>query len=401
MISFADQNPGYVPIVVIGIGGAGSSVLDKINSYQMKGIKTYLIDIDKDNTPCSAGVERFTIPAKVLSDLGFEATAGAATEALANSFKAFINSLPKTEIVFTVSGLGGGVGTTLISPLIRLLREKPLWVWTLVSLPFSFEGKPRIVNAIKKLKLLQQSANAVLAIPHDKIFKMVDKNLSMREAFAPADNLCAELVVAVRKLTAREINRGKVNVRVSDIKEKTVIKRFTAFGTGEGMGPGRMNAAIEKAFSSTLLGKDVVSSADGIIINISGREGLTLDEVQQGMQHFQTLLAKEKNIVFGISVDNSLQEAVKVDILAIGLEANATIDNWDLAGIPDSGAKTQTNETPANRVQRINSSAGVNSKAKQTMLDFGKTSKGVFEKTGSTIHAGEDLDIPTFMRRKK
>lgn len=351
MIKFSEDSDNTPQILAIGIGGAGACVIDKINGCNVNGIDTFLIDTD------------------------------------IKELKPFVDSLPKAEIVFTITGLGGNTGTIITPHLVHLLRERSYWVWSLCSIPFFFEGKQKILNSLKTLKAIQQSANTVLVIPHDKIFKMIDKNLSMKEAFTPANNLCAGLVLDIGRLTCLN-GKGKwISIKFSDIKGRIIGKKTTLFGVGEGK---EVQIAIEQAISGPLLNKEVLNSADGLILSVSGNKAITLDEVNKGVEFIRTLITKDIDIIFGVAIDPALRDRVKVGIITTGLDIGSNIDNWDLssASVPKKSLI-------------LTRPLGQSQKPMQTMIDFKRLQKGCFEKSEATVFGGVDLDVPTFMRKKR
>lgn len=391
MIKFSGHTGEKQQILAIGIGGAGSSVIDKINNCNIEGIDTFFIDTDSDNVNISTAKEKFYILNKLFKELGTELSG----QELKKGLRPFINLLPNTQIVFIISGLGGSTGSIVTPHLIQLLREKSYWVWCLVTIPFFFEGKQKILNSLKMLKLVQQSANAILVIPHDKIFKMVDKNLSMKEAFTPANNLCAELVLSVNRLCGIG---NWANIGISDIKGRIINKRSTSFGFGEGTGERRIQMAMEQAISCPLMGKEVINSLEGLIVSISGSETLALDEVNAGIEYLRKIISKDTDIISGVSIEPDLKDKVKVGLIAIGIDLDSNIRDWDLSSVTTVSAK---DTGYAKRVPILNRPLQQFQRPKQTMIDFKKLSKGRFEKSEATIYGGEDLDIPTFLRRKK
>lgn len=357
MIKYSEDNENIPQILAIGVGGTGASVIDKINS---DSIRTFLIDSEDANV---------------------------------KELKPFVESLPKAEIVFVISGLGGSTGTAVAPDLVELLKEKTYWVWSLCTIPFFFEGKQKIINSLKTLKLIQQYANTILVIPHDKIFKMVDKNLSMKEVFTPANNLCAELVLAIRRLTSPDGKDKWINIKFSDIKNRIVNKKTTSFGFGEGRG---IQTAIEQAISGPLLDKEVINSADGIILSVSGSKNITLDEVNKGIESLRAVISKDIDIIFGVTIDPPLRDRVKVGIITTGLDMASNIDSWDLSS---AGVTRETGLARKSSV--LIRTPGQGQKPTQTMIDFKKMQKGCFEKSEATVFGGIDLDVPTFMRKKR
>lgn len=383
MIKFSEDYKSSSQLLAIGIGGAGDSVIDKIGN----SLDTYLIDTDTVTLDNSTAKEKLCLSAKSVRDL----TGGTAGSELKNTLKSFVDSLPKAEMVFTISGLGADTGTVVTPYLVEFLREKAYWVWSLCTIPFFFEGKSKILNSLKRLKTIQQTANTVLVIPHDKIFKMADKTLSMKEAFTPANSLCAELITAISRLTCGERRDGWINIKFSDIKNRIVNKETTSFGIGEGTGEDRIRQAIEQAVSGPLLDKEVLNSSKGVILSFSGSKTLRIEEVNNGIGFLRTLAGKDIDIIFGVVKDTASKERVKAGIITTGLEMGSNMESWDLS---PAGATKEVRRPIVRTPQQAQ-------KPKQTMIDFKRTQKGRFERSEATVFGGVDLDVPTFLRKKK
>lgn len=398
MTKFPENIDNIAKILTIGIGGAGASVVEKINKSNINSINTILIDTDENTIDNSSAGKKFCIPASLVKELSNKPADLLVSKELSKELKPLLDLVSKTEVIFTISGLGGNTGTVVTPFLVHILKENLLWIWSLATLPFFFEGKHKIVNSLKRLKLIQQSANAVLVIPHDKIFRIVDKNLSMKEVFTPANNLCAELINNITKLTNLEEQGGLGSISISDIKNKMLNKRSTLYGIGVGSGESRIQAAIDQAFSSPLLGKDLLNRIDGLIINISGDDTVTLEEINKGIEYLRTLIDKDIDISFGLLLDPKLNGQLKVGLITCGTDTYIHADNWDLSLVSPGGQKDSSLDKKIPFQSRLSQQS---QKPLQTMIDFKKLSKGRFDKSEATVYGGIDLDIPTFLRKRK
>jgi cell division protein FtsZ len=402
MIEF-ENNADNKKILVIGIGGAAHSIIEKINTYGLKDIKTFFIDSDSDAVSNSTATEKICVPSRLVKGLGSDTISVTGNPELAGIVKSFVESLPKAEIVFTVAGLGGSAGTVITPLLLQILKEKLYWVWSLNTVPFFFEGKSKIINSLKQIRSIQNYANSVLIIPHDKIFKMGDKDLSMKEAFIPAGNICVDLITNVCALTCDDGEGQKISIKFSDIKDRFSNKKSSGFGIGGGSGDSRVNIAMEKAILSPLLGKETLLSAEKIIVNISGNDDLRLEEINKGIEILHTYIPKDKNVVFGVTIDNKLQDTLKAAIILLGTDTGSPADDWAMSLPSETGIRNgiRSQNSDGNKGSKINKQG---SKAQQTMIDFkkiSKTQKGCFETSDATMFGGEDLDIPTFLRKKR
>lgn len=405
MINFADEIGGNSKILAIGIGGAALDVVNTIADWKLKGIDTAFIDTDTDTIKSSSSPEKFHLSQRLFKKLeDLTEGSGLASQSVAKELCSFVNPLQQYEATFTVTGLGGATGTVITPYLIQILKEKSQWVWSLLTLPFFFEGKPKIINSLKGFKRINALADAVLVIPHDKIFKMVDKNISMYEAFMPANRIYTKLIGSVYRLTAPS---GWVSIGLSDIKDELANKKATAFGVGEAGGARMIHKAIESAAGDSLLGKELLSGTRSLMVSILGGEDLKLKDVENGIDFLRTFIPKEGNISFGVATEKSWNGKVQVGIIALGLDSSAqdVSSSWDLSLAARKEETVLKESAPIKtRFQPISRPLGrlrTVSKPRQTTIDFKPSFKGRFDKSRPTMHEGEDLDIPTFLRRKK
>lgn len=364
MIRFINDPNNDSQILVVGVGGGAKGTIDSVAGLKLRGIETAFIDT------------------KIIKELD-----------------QFVNSLPKAQVTFTVTGLGGSTGTVITPYLIDLMKKKSFWIWSLLTLPFFFEGKQKIINSLKGLKSIQKLVNALLVIPHDKVFKMVDKNVEMYKAFLSANEVCVKLISSMYRLT---MSSNRIKIDISDIKKRLADRKSTAFGTGIASGNNRVPKAMEDAVRDSLLGNEVLSKTRNLVVSITGGEDLKLKEIETGVEFLKTLVPQEMNVNFGVAIEKSWKEKVEINIIALGLD-DAVHDISNGLGITlvnrdDVQGKEKINRQITSRITRTTKLV---SKPKQTIIDFKPSFKGRFDKSQPTLHHGEDLDVPTFLRRKK
>jgi len=360
MIRFEGDIKDDFRITVIGMGGASRKIVDTITGWEYQGIQTAFIDT------------------KEIKELN-----------------GIIDSLPHSEITFVLTGMGGKTGTEVTPYVVGLLKKKSLWVWTLATIPFFFEGKAKIINSIRAVKQVQTLSDAVLVIPHDKVFNMVDRNIKMYKAFLPANDICIKCISCVYRLT---MPSNKVGVDYSDIRRYFGHNNSTGFGFGAGNGENKVRQAVESAIGDILLGKELVSKAGGLIVSILGGDDLKLKEVQDGIDFLHTFALKTAEINFAVTVDNSFNNKVQISIIALGLNSDTNDISSRLSGVsvPNKQiSRRKINTQPLSKGHR----PGI--KGKQTTIDFKSLFKGQFDKSKPTIYNGEDIDVPTFLRKKK
>ena len=394
MIRFEDNPVSNSRIIVIGVGGGASIVVDKIAQLKLDNLETAIIDTDLDVLNSTRSGRELHISRDKIKHLAVSGSSNISKQKLSRELDNFCSSLPPAEIVFVISGLGGMTATVVAPYLVQALKNTNQWVWSLFTVPFFFEGKQKTVNSLKAIKQVQTITDAVMVIPHDKVFRMVDRKVSMGEAFTVADCICAGVIDTIQRLTHAN---SWVSIDFPAVKEIISNRKGTAFGTGKAKGSDMIYQAIDQALSSPLLGKEVIRNSHKLLISIFGGDDLTIKEIDAGIDFLSKQIPKQVNINFGAATLKDLKGQVRVSIVALGLDSKSHADisgNLDLAMAARTTSVTAANQQKP--VNKLKSSA----KPRQTMLNFKAALKGRFERSAPTIHHGEDLDIPTFLRRK-
>jgi len=382
-------------------------VVDRVSRLELSNLETALIDTDPEIIAAANAPEKLHISRDLL--VGGQmpnAESNSRGQRLVEETNRFVGSLPKADMVFVVSGLGGLTGTTLGAYVLRELKRKQQWVWALLTIPFFFEGKQKIVNSLRTAKQLQNFSDALMVIPHDKIFTMSDKNISMREAFIPANKLCTGLISAVHTLTD---SRSWVSINSADIKAAIIEQKISAFGAGQGQGAEKVIQAAQQALASPLLGREVINNCRRLLVIIQGGEDLAVNEIDACIAFLSQHVSRQVNINFGSASRKGQEGKAKVGLIALGLDNVFQGDlsrSWDLSVPVQEEKKNQPKpvikQQPEVQLKsKLTSKLRSRGKPRQTMLDFNTAAKGRFERSSPTFHHGEDLDIPAFLRRKK
>ena len=398
MIHFSEEDNSMPKIVVLGIGGAGGLVVDSIARSGFGNIETAFIDTNSDFMNKIYSREKFHIQRNLLKRI--EAKTKQTKENVLGEVERYIESLSEGTMVFLVSGLGGRTGASISPYISSLLREHNQWVWALVTIPFFFEGKQKIIHSLKCMKSIQKNVDACMIIPHDKIFKMIDKNISMQEVFSPANEICIKTVRSICSLTNPE---NWISLNFSDIKDGIQKGKTTAFGFGQAHGKDRIYRAVEQAISSPLLGKQTIDVSNKLLVSIYAGTDLNIEEIDSGIEFLNKQVPQHININFGVETAKSISDKVEVRIMAMGLDRNTGEDisaDWGVSLDPTRAEKTEQSRLTPRAQSRIKIGASSINKAKQTTLDLQSTYKGKFERSTPTLYNGEDLDVPTFLRRK-
>ncbi|MFT8713225.1 cell division protein FtsZ, partial [Komagataeibacter rhaeticus] len=219
--------------------------------------------------------------------------------------------LDGAHMVFITAGMGGGTGTGAAPVIARMARERGILTVGVVTKPFTFEGQRRSKSAEAGIAELQQFVDTLIVIPNQNLFRLANERTSWKDAFKMADNV---LYMGVRGVTDLMMAPGLVNLDFADIRTIMAEMGKAMMGTGEAEGENRAVAAAEDAISNPLLEDTSMAGAQGLLINITGGEDLTLFEVDQAANRIREEVAEDANIIFGSAIDTSLNGRIRVSV---------------------------------------------------------------------------------------
>ena len=320
-MNFEIQAPKSSIIKVIGVGGGGSNA---VNFMYKQGIKD--VDFIVCNTDAQA-LLKSPVPTKI--QLGTTLTEGlgagnkpeqgkeAAVENL-QDIEEFLDD--GTRMVFITAGMGGGTGTGAAPIIAETAKEKGILTVGIVTIPFKFEGKRRIIQAIEGIKELKQHVDSLLVINNEKL-RDLHADLGISEAFAKADNI---LTIAAKGIAEIITVHGYVNVDFADVKTVMTNSGVSIMGTGKAEGEGRALKAVNEAIESPLLNSNNIKGATNILLSItSGSVDATMNEVAEISDFVQDEAGMSADIITGINFDESLGESIAVTVIATGFNANS------------------------------------------------------------------------------
>jgi cell division protein FtsZ len=429
-------------IKVIGVGGAGCNALAQMAGESLEGVGYAALNTDAPVLARSPVATRIILGAKSTRGLG----AGGDPErgrAAAEEDLAPIRALCEgTDIVFVVAGLGGGTGTGAAPVVARTAHEAGALVLAIVFLPFECEGNRRQSIALEGLEQLQAEADGVICLPNQKLFKFIDEKTTLVNAFGVANDFVAAGIRGIWRLLFRP---GFINIDFSDLCSLTKGKHSdNPLATVEARGEHRAQEVLDKLFSHPLIdGGQVLAEATGVLITIAGGPDLTMTEVNRISEQIQRQ-AENAQIFLGASIEDELEDKITVTVVA-SCQARGkagerrggaeSLDRSDRNRVtesevhspllqsridPDSrlmesneGSRPATRFLPpppelspdktAQILVKQNGNGARQRKAaarlRQGQLQLEIVSRGRFEKSEPTIHRGEDLDVPTYIRR--
>jgi len=418
-------------IKVLGVGGAGCNAVNHLAREMFPGVSFAVMNTDAPALAQSPVETKINLGAKSTRGLG----AGGDPErgrAAAEEDVAQVRALCEgADVVFVVAGLGGGTGTGASPVIARIAKETGALVLSIVMLPFDCEGSRRTRQAQLGLHDLKGAADGVICLPNQRVFKLIDENTSLLEAFHITNELVAQGVRGIWRLLSRP---GLINVDFADLCSVTRGKHAeSCLVTAEAQGENRSREVMEKLLAHPLVeGGQVLTESAGVLVCIAAGRTLSMAEVNRIMEQINRQ-CEHAHIIMGAAIDEELGERLLVTLVASrksnsdGGVRNAESQNGGrqtdaAAAAYSAGVELETPmtgpfskpvsrfvapapESTPEKTERLltqqNGGRGrkAGSRMKQTQLPLEIHSRGRFEKSEPTIYHGQDLDVPTYIRR--
>ena len=382
---------------VIGIGGAGGNAVTRMITTGMQGVDFIAVNTDAQDLDNNPSEQKIQIGKNLTKGLGAGANSNVGREAVESDRDAIAALLEGADMVFITAGMGGGTGTGAAPVIAQVSREMGILTVGIISLPFSFEGPKRMNRALEGLSEMKKSCDTVISIPNQKLMTIVDKSTTLPEAFKLADTILQQAAKGISDL----INvQGVINLDFADVE--TIMKNMgeAIMGTGTASGDERAVLAAQQAISSPLLDNASIKGAQGVLVNITGGDNLTLMEANEATSIIFEEAGPSANIIFGAVIDSKLKDEIRVTVIATGfnipnnLETDKSIDNENLknSNVPTRILQEQVNEPLYSQKEE-----GLNqvSNSKEPTVRFDDT------KETPTVIYGKDLQVPAFIRRQQ
>ncbi|MBP51511.1 MAG: hypothetical protein CMI27_00010 [Opitutae bacterium] len=404
----ANENPS-IRALVVGVGGAGLSLVDGLRLDNFQGVEHLAIDVDSRALADSIAGEKLMIGRRHTRGMG---TGGEFTLArkIAEEEKDIIRKkLEGVDLIFLLAGLGGGMGGGAVSVIARLAREAGALVFAFAPLPFSWE-KSRHSQAQECLSELRKFSNAVVPLPNDSLLQVGGPDATALECFAEAGRNVSKGISAICSLVFR---RGMIDVDFADLR-KAFNRRAgrTLFGYGEGEGEDAIRHALRELMLCPMLHlPDVSKAADALLILITGGAGMAMSALQQASLEIREEFKAGEHVVFGAHVDENLGERLQIIVLgATDLEAGAKADVAPSADqvMIDSTKNKQAHQSKLRKQVEKNQKSNARSRKRgkkipvdQNTFSFMEENnqRGIFDDSSRNLYEGEDLDVPAYLRR--
>ena len=306
----------YAQIKVIGIGGGGSNAVNRMIEAGLRGVDFIAVNTDAQALYLAKANVKVQIGEKLTKGLGAGANPEIGRQAAEESREEIQQILKGADMVFVTAGMGGGTGTGAAPIIAEVAKELGSLTVGVVTKPFSFEGKKRFTQADEGIEILKDKVDTLIIIPNDRLLQVVEKRTPIVEAFRIADDVLRQGVQGISDLIAVP---GLINLDFADVKTIMLETGSALMGIGVGNGENRTMDAAKTAISSPLL-ETSIEGARGVLLNITGGSDLGLFEVNEAADIVAEAADPDANIIFGAVIDESLQDEVRVTVIATGFD---------------------------------------------------------------------------------
>ena len=316
----AESGPeNVVTIKVVGVGGAGNNVVNRMVKAGTQGVEFIAINTDKQALAVSNADQKIQIGEKMTRGQGAGSDPEIGKRSAEESRNNIAKAIEDADMVFITAGMGGGTGTGAAPTVAEIAREAGCLTVGVVTKPFKFEGKRRMDQANEGIKDMLGRVDSLLIIPNDRLKYATDQKVTLANAFEIADDVLRQAVTSISDLIK---NTGFINLDFADVTCIMKSAGFAHMGVGHAAGKGKAEDAARMAVASPLM-ETSINGARGVLINITGSEDMGLEDVEAAANLVQEAAHPDANIIFGATFDNNMQDEIRVTVIATGFEEGA------------------------------------------------------------------------------
>ena len=313
-----DFEEKVVSIKVIGVGGAGNNVVNRMLAAGVGGVEFVVVNTDKQDLNKSNCKNKIQIGEKLTGGMGAGSKPEIGQQSAEESKAAIAKILEGTDMVFITAGMGGGTGTGAAPIIADLAHEAGILTVGVVTKPFKFEGANRMKQAEMGINNLSDKVDSLIIIPNDRLKYVTDQKITFANAFGIADDVLKQAVQSISELVGYSANVN-INLDFADVSAIMKDAGRAHMGLGSATGRDKAEQAAMAAIASPLL-ETSINGAMGVLINITGSSDLGLDDVETAASIVQEAANPEANIIFGSAFDDSLQDEMRVTVIATGFD---------------------------------------------------------------------------------
>ena len=379
-LSFSEELLQGAKIRVVGVGGGGCNAVNRMIRATVEGVEFIAANTDLQALKLSQAPVKLQLGAKLTKGLGAGANPDVGRKAALEDTDRIIDAMEGSDMVFITTGLGGGTGSGAAPVVASLATELGALTVAVVTKPFAFEGKRRMMQAEQALAELVGCVDTVIVIPNERLRETVEGGTSCFDAFRIAADMRRH---AVQGITYIITVPGIINRDFADVKAIMHGQGYAVMGTAVASGSNRAIDAANRAINSPLLEDNSIQGAQGILINVCGSSSLSLHEIHEASSVIQKAAHEDANIIFGAVLDEAMKESVKITVIAAGFRESArkTVQQPKSSYLPKTWKAGRETAAPE--------------PAAQVEAPPARPAPEIIHEVQT-----DDLEVPTFLRRK-
>ena len=327
-----------VNIKVIGIGGGGNNVVNRMVKSGTKGVEFVAVNTDKQALNVSSATYKIQIGEKLTHGQGAGSDPEVGRKSAEESRSQIAKALENTDMVFITAGMGGGTGTGGAPIVAEIAKEMNILTVAVVTKPFAFEGRRRMQQAENGIAELKDKVDSLVIIPNERLKHATDQKITFANAFEIADDVLRQAVQSISDLIR---DTGFINLDFADVTAIMKDAGLAHMGVGRAAGKGKAEDAAKMAISSPLL-ETSIDGAHGVLINVTGSMDIGLEEVEEAASLVQKAVHPDALVIFGATFDESMDDEIRVTVIATGFDK---VDAGDQEKAPAPVAVAEAAET--------------------------------------------------------
>lgn len=365
MLEFDIDMENFAQIKVVGCGGGGNNAVNRMIAAGLRGVEFIAVNTDKQALFLSKANTKIQIGDKLTKGLGAGANPDIGEKAATESRDEIAQAIKGADLVFVTAGMGGGTGTGAAPVVAQIARDMGILTVGVVTKPFMFEGRKRMQYAERGVENLKATVDTLVTIPNDRLLQVAEKKTSIVDAFRIADDILRQGVQGISDLIAVP---GLINLDFADVRTIMLNTGIAHMGVGRASGDNKAEEAAKQAIHSPLL-ETTIEGAKAVLINVTGGLDLGLFEVNTAAEMIQKSADPDANIIIGAVIDENLKDEMLITVIATGFDKGPIIKKIEKIG------------------EKIGEKPAVSVKDEKV--------------PGQVNNSGDELDIPTFLRRNR
>ena len=398
-----ENQAGMATIKVVGVGGAGNNGVNRMVENGLKSVEFISVNTDRQQLNVSKANKKIQIGEKLTRGLGAGANPEVGKCSAEESKTEIAEALKGADMVFVTAGMGGGTGTGAAPIVAEVSKEMGILTVGVVTKPFPFEGKRRMMQAEAGIEELRQNVDTLIIIPNEKLLQVVEKQTPIMDAFKMSDDVLRQGVQGISDLITIP---GLVNLDFADVKTIMLDAGVAHIGIGRASGEHRAQEAARQAIHSPLL-ETSIEGAGGVLLNVTGGKDLCLLEISEAADLVQKSVDADANIIFGAVIDENLENEIVITVIATGFTKTAfqdlKLDSIVGEALKNATVSQNTQPQQTNSFSDLGSLSGMSSQMPKN--NMGNNSSSISSARTNISSSNEykmvDLDIPPFLRRNK